>query len=51
MVFVFEKVNVDLVYGAGLVLGLISIVIVLLIVAVLVICSPQNGFILGRGRG
>lgn len=37
---------VGLVYVSGLVLGLVSMVIVLLGVAVLVTYSPQNGFIL-----
>lgn len=37
---------VDLVYVSGLVLGLVSMVIAFLGVAVLVTYSPQNGFIL-----
>lgn len=37
---------VGLVYVSGLVLGLLSMVIALLGVAVLVACSPQNGLIL-----
>ena len=51
MLFLFPEalfvwICLGLVYVSGLVLGLISMILALLGVAVLIIYSPQNGFIL-----